>query len=52
MNSFNEEIAKAVAETGAFEKEQAQKLITVPPDTEHGNFTLPCFDHAGSPSIP
>ena len=43
MNSFNEEIAKAVAETGAFEKEQAQKLITVPPDTEHGNFTLPCF---------
>lgn len=43
MNSFNEEIAKAVAETGAFEKEQVQKLITVPPDTEHGNFTLPCF---------
>ena len=43
MNSFNEEIAKAVAETGAFEKEQAQKLITVPPDTEHGTFTLPCF---------
>ena len=43
MNSFNEEIAKAVAETGAFEKEQAQKLITVPPDTEHGHFTLPCF---------
>lgn len=43
MNSFNEAIAQAVAATGAFELEQAKKLITVPTDTEHGNFTLPCF---------
>ena len=43
MNSFNDAIAQAVAATGAFELEQAKKLITVPTDTEHGNFTLPCF---------
>lgn len=43
MLSFEEQIAKAVAETGAFEYEQAKKLITVPTGTEHGNFSLPCF---------
>lgn len=43
MNSFNEKIAEAVAATGAFEKAQAQKLITIPSDTEHGNFSIPCF---------
>lgn len=43
MNSFNEKIALAVAETGAFEVEQAKKLITIPADTEHGNFSIPCF---------
>ena len=43
MTSFNEEIAKAVAATGAFEQDQAKKLITIPNDTEHGNFSLPCF---------
>ncbi|MCK9181570.1 MAG: arginine--tRNA ligase [Fibrobacteraceae bacterium] len=48
MNSFDEEIAKAVAATGAFDAGQAKKLITVPADTEHGNFTLPCFSLARS----
>lgn len=43
MNSFDVEIAKAVAATGAFEYEQAKKLLTVPSDSEHGNFSLPCF---------
>lgn len=43
MNSFDVEIAKSVAATGAFEYELAKKLLTVPSDTEHGNFSLPCF---------
>lgn len=43
MNSFDVEIAKSVAATGAFEYEQAKKLLTIPADTEHGNFSLPCF---------
>lgn len=46
MNSFDAEIAKAVAATGAFEYEQAKKLLTVPTDSEHGNFSLPCFSLA------
>lgn len=43
MNSFDVEIAKSVAATGVFEYEQAKKLLTIPTDTEHGNFSLPCF---------
>lgn len=43
MNSFDVEIAKSVAATGAFDYEQAKKLLTVPTDTAHGNYSLPCF---------
>ena len=39
MNSFEQEIAEALAATGSFEKEAALKLISVPPDTTHGNFS-------------
>ena len=46
MNSFEQEIAEALAATGSFEKEAALKLISVPPDTTHGNFTIPCFSLA------
>ena len=46
MNSFEQEIAAALAATGSFEKEAALKLISVPPDTTHGNFTIPCFSLA------
>ena len=46
MNSFEQEIAEALAATGSFEKEAALKLISVPPDTSHGNFTIPCFSLA------
>lgn len=46
MNSFEQEIANALAATGAFEADAALKLISVPPDTTHGNFTLPCFSLA------
>ena len=46
MNSFNAEIAKALAATGAFAEDAALKLISVPPDTSHGNFTIPCFSLA------
>ena len=46
MNSFNAEIAKALAATGAFDEEAALKLISVPPDTSHGNYTIPCFSLA------
>lgn len=43
MNSFDVEIAKAIAATGAFDEETAKKLLTIPSDTAHGNFSLPCF---------
>ena len=46
MNSFEQEIAEALDATGSFEKEAALKLISVPPDTSHGNFTIPCFSLA------
>ena len=46
MNSFDVEIAKALAATGAFAEDAALKLISVPPDTTHGNFTIPCFSLA------
>ena len=46
MNSFEQEIAEALAATGSSENEAALNLISVPPDTSHGNFTIPCFSLA------
>ena len=46
MNSFEQEIASALEATGSFTAEAALKLISVPPDTTHGNFTIPCFSLA------
>lgn len=46
MNSFEENIAEALAAIGTFSKEAAAKLITIPPDTTHGNFSVACFSLA------
>ena len=43
MNSFDKEIAKALEATGFISSEEVLKLLTVPQDTTHGNFTMPCF---------
>lgn len=46
MNSFEAQIAAALEATGTFSADAALKLISVPPDTTHGNFTIPCFSLA------
>lgn len=46
MNSFEQEIASALEATGTFTADAALKLLSVPPDTTHGNFTIPCFSLA------
>ncbi|MCQ2060912.1 MAG: arginine--tRNA ligase [Fibrobacter sp.] len=46
MNSFEAQIAAALEATGTFSANAALKLISVPPDTTHGNFTIPCFSLA------
>ena len=43
MNSFDKEIAKTIEKTGAISSEEVLKLLTVPQDASHGNFTMPCF---------
>lgn len=43
MISFEESIATAVAATGTFKKEEVIPLLSVPQETTHGNFSLPCF---------
>jgi arginyl-tRNA synthetase len=43
MISSREEILRAIAETGILNKEEADSLLTVPPDSSRGNFCLPCF---------
>lgn len=43
MISFEQEIAQCVAHTGHWTLEQALELLTVPQETTHGNFSLPCF---------
>lgn len=43
MNSFDKDIAKALEATGFISSEEVLKLLTVPQDTTHGNFTMPCF---------
>lgn len=46
MNSFEQQIATAVAQTQAFSYEEVLKLLTVPQESSHGNFSLPCFSLA------
>lgn len=43
MNSFEHSIAKSVANSGAYTESEALSLLTVPQETSHGNFSLPCF---------
>ncbi|HQB65245.1 MAG TPA: arginine--tRNA ligase, partial [Fibrobacteraceae bacterium] len=43
MISFEQSIAAAVAKTGTFLEEEVLQLLTVPQETTHGNFSLPCF---------
>jgi arginyl-tRNA synthetase len=43
MNSFEQEIANSLEATGFIQASEVLKLITVPQDTAHGNFSMPCF---------
>jgi len=43
MISFEQEIARCVAQTGHWTEEQALSLLSIPQETSHGNFSLPCF---------
>lgn len=43
MTSFEQVIARCAAQTGHWTEEQAQSLLTVPQESSHGNFSLPCF---------
>ncbi len=46
MNSFEQSIAEAIAKTELISADEALKLLTVPPDSSHGNFSMPCFAFA------
>jgi len=43
MISFEQSIAAAVAKTDTFSEEEVLQLLTIPQETTHGNFSLPCF---------
>lgn len=43
MISFEQSIATAVAKTDTFSEEEVLQLLTIPQETTHGNFSLPCF---------
>lgn len=43
MISFEQAIARCVASTGHWTEEQAVGLLTVPQESSHGNYSLPCF---------
>ncbi len=43
MISFENLIAESVTATGAFQTEEVLTLLTIPQETTHGNFSLPCF---------
>lgn len=43
MISFEQSIAAAVAKTDTFSEEAVLQLLTIPQETTHGNFSLPCF---------
>ncbi|MDR1759360.1 MAG: arginine--tRNA ligase [Fibrobacter sp.] len=43
MNSFENLIAESVAATGVFRAEEVLALLSIPQETTHGNFSLPCF---------
>lgn len=43
MISFEQSLAAAVAKTDTFSEEEVLQLLTIPQETTHGNFSLPCF---------
>lgn len=43
MISFEHSIATAVAKTDAFSETEVLQLLSIPQETTHGNFSLPCF---------
>ena len=43
MNSFESLIAETLAKTGLITADEVLKLLTVPQETTHGNFSMPCF---------
>lgn len=43
MISFEQSIAAAVAKTEVFSEEEVLQLLTIPQETTHGNYSLPCF---------
>jgi arginyl-tRNA synthetase len=43
MISFEQAIARCAAQTGHWTEEQVLGLLTIPQETTHGNFSLPCF---------
>jgi len=43
MISFEQEIARCAAQSGHWTEDEARGLLTIPQESSHGNFSLPCF---------